>query len=44
MSIKRKADGFRNPFKLRDAIYFHCGGLDTVPHANSGWFPTSNIQ
>ena len=31
MSIKRKCCGFRNPENFKNAIYFHCGGLDLYP-------------
>ena len=31
MSIKRKCCGFRNPDNFKNAIYFHCGGLDLYP-------------
>ena len=30
--IKRMACGFRNRSHYRTAIYFHCGGLDLLPH------------
>lgn len=39
--IKRKACGYRNRANFRNAIYFHCGGLDMYPksmqftHTNS---------
>ena len=29
--IKRLACGFRNRERFRNAIYFHCGGLDLYP-------------
>tara|TARA_R110001599_G_scaffold319312_1_gene529110 strand:- start:847 stop:2079 length:1233 start_codon:yes stop_codon:yes gene_type:complete len=29
--IKRRACGFRNRERFRNAIYFHCGGLDLYP-------------
>lgn len=32
--IKRQACGFRNRERFRNAIYFHCGGLDLYPEAN----------
>jgi transposase len=31
MTIKRKCCGFRNPDNFKNAIYFHCGGLDLYP-------------
>ena len=31
MSIKRKCCGFRNADNFKNAIYFHCGGLDLYP-------------
>ena len=31
MSIKRRAGGFRNGGNFKNAIYFHCGGLDLYP-------------
>ena len=31
--IKRQACGFRNRERFRNAIYFHCGGLDLYPEA-----------
>jgi transposase len=30
-AIKRKACGYRNPERFRNAIYFHLGGLDLYP-------------
>lgn len=30
--IKYTARGFRNRARFRNAIYFHCGGLDLYPH------------
>jgi transposase len=33
--IKRTACGFRNRERFRNAIYFHCGGLDLYPAALS---------
>ena len=32
-AIKRKACGFRNRERFRNAIYFHLGGLDLYPQA-----------
>ncbi len=29
--VKAMARGFRNPERFRNAIYFHCGGLDLYP-------------
>ena len=29
--LKRTACGFRNRERFRNAIYFHCGGLDMYP-------------
>lgn len=29
--VKRRAHGFRNRERFRDAIFFHCGGLDLYP-------------
>jgi transposase len=29
--IKKQACGFRNRESFRNAIYFHCGGLDLYP-------------
>lgn len=29
--VKRQACGFRNRERFRNAIYFHCGGLDLYP-------------
>jgi transposase len=29
--IKKNACGFRNRERFRNAIYFHCGGLDLYP-------------
>ncbi len=31
MTVKRKCCGFRNPDNFKNAIYFHCGGLDLYP-------------
>jgi transposase len=31
--IKRKACGYRNRENFRNAIYFHCGGLDLYPNS-----------
>jgi transposase len=31
MTIKRKCCGFRNPDNFKNAIYFHCGGLELYP-------------
>jgi len=31
--IKRRACGFRNKERFRNAIYFHLGGLDLYPKA-----------
>jgi len=31
MTIKRKCCGFRNSENFKNAIYFHCGGLDLYP-------------
>jgi len=33
--VKKQACGFRNRDRFRDAIYFHCGGLDLYPEAVS---------
>lgn len=33
--IKKNACGFRNRERFRNAIYFHCGGLDLYPNALS---------
>lgn len=30
-AVKRKACGFRNRLRFRNAIYFHCGGLNLYP-------------
>ena len=30
-AVKRRACGFRNRLRFRNAIYFHCGGLDLYP-------------
>ena len=30
-TVKRRARGFRNRERFRNAIYFHCGGLDLDP-------------
>jgi transposase len=30
-TVKRRARGFRNRERFRNAIYFHCGGLDLYP-------------
>jgi len=30
-AVKRRARGFRNRERFRNAIYFHCGGLDLYP-------------
>jgi transposase len=30
-AVKRRACGFRNRERFRNAIYFHCGGLDLYP-------------
>lgn len=32
-TVKRRARGFRNRERFRNAIYFHCGGLDLYPVA-----------
>ena len=29
--VKRMACGYRNRGRFRNAIYFHCGGLDMMP-------------
>ena len=29
--VKRMACGFRNRERFRNAIYFHCGGLELLP-------------
>ncbi|MEO6196883.1 MAG: ISL3 family transposase [Dehalococcoidia bacterium] len=29
--VKRRSNGFRNRDRFRDAIFFHCGGLDLYP-------------
>lgn len=31
-AVKRRACGFRNRLRFRNAIYFHCGGLDLYPN------------
>ena len=39
--IKSRACGFRNRERFRNAIYFHCGGLDLLPEGVEGkWLPT----
>lgn len=39
--VKARACGFRNRERFRNAIYFHCGGLDLMPEGASGqWLPT----
>jgi len=39
--IKARACGFRNRKRFRNAIYFHCGGLDLMPEgADQMWLPT----
>ena len=30
-TVKRRARGFRSRERFRNAIYFHCGGLDLYP-------------
>ena len=30
--LKRRAHGYRNKSRFRNAIYFHLGGLDLKPH------------
>jgi transposase len=35
-TIKRMACGFRNRDRFRNAIYFHCGGLDLYPATLAG--------
>ncbi len=30
-AVKRLACGFRNRLRFRNAIYFHCGGLNLYP-------------
>ena len=38
-ALKKRANGYRNRTRFRDAIYFHFGGLDLYPtgafHSNS---------
>jgi transposase len=38
-ALKKRANGYRNRARFRDAIYFHLGGLDLYPtrafHSNS---------
>lgn len=39
--IKARACGFRNRQRFRNAIYFHCGGLDLMPEGvDQAWLPT----
>jgi len=39
--IKARACGFRNRERFRNAIYFHCGGLDLTPDGvDQAWLPT----
>lgn len=39
--IKARACGFRNRERFRNAIYFHCGGLDLMPEGvDQAWLPT----
>ena len=39
--LKARACGFRNRERFRNAIYFHCGGLDLMPEGAEGkWLPT----
>lgn len=39
--LKARACGFRNRERFRNAIYFHCGGLNLVPEGvNHQWLPT----
>ena len=39
--IKARACGFRNRERFRNAIYFHCGGLDLTPEGiDRMWLPT----
>ena len=39
--IKARACGFRNRERFRNAIYFHCGGLDLAPAGvDQAWLPT----
>jgi len=39
--IKARACGFRNRERFRNAIYFHCGGLDLMPEGvDQTWLPT----
>lgn len=39
--IKKNACGFRNRERFRNAIYFHCGGLDLYPRPASATHTTS---
>jgi len=34
-ALKRRANGYRNRARFRDAILFHCGGLDLYPAASA---------
>jgi transposase len=39
--IKARACGFRNRERFRNAIYFHCGGLELMPNGvDQVWLPT----
>lgn len=39
--IKARACGFRNRERFRNAIYFHCGGLELMPEGvDQSWLPT----
>lgn len=39
--IKARACGFRNRERFKNAIYFHCGGLDLMPAGvDKTWLPT----
>ena len=33
-ALKKRANGYRNRARFRDAIYFHLGGLDLYPRAS----------
>jgi transposase len=30
--VQKRACGFRNRDHFKIAVYFHCGGLDLLPH------------
>ncbi len=42
--VKRRSRGFRNRDRFREAIYFHCGGLDLYPAGICGFRTIVNTR